>query len=694
MKNNKFLFIIVVLLLTLASLTACDNKSGEECSHNIISSYDVIEPANCSTPELQLAICADCGETFTRYYGEPLRHSFSGWETDVEPTCISYKIYSRTCNLCGFTETTSGTEKAPHSYSAPITIQEPTCVSTGIGKIVCTVCGEESTCTIEKNNSHEFEDVWQYNESSRKFYRNCIRDCGKTKEILFDDIFTTDGNGTIEFIDAEINEDGRLLVYVMPVANDGYYFLNWCSETGGEYYHAIWTYYLSSNSDNKKIKAVFTNDSSLIQPVEYVIQAENDLDVEVKYLPYTYKGEQTASFYVKENDDVFLLEAIASVTSSNGGGMGVTFVRNTILPVEAHSYVTSFIDESHNLTHVILKFADISEKHVISISPKCVNPKHVYIGEEYIFADENGIATINTWPMESWLSSNMFLGWADEDGNIISYEEEFSLTVTEDTKIFMLVDNYDVSVKTDKSELYFIENDDDTLTFMGFGRSDQYGEIEIPSEVDGKAVTDIGMLLCYTMFDGTIIVPDSVTNIHPYAFKTLGANGYRQVCVEFLTDRTDLEASDFYGCNENIYFYFTEATLKSMATNELKKLANDNVEIIVSFSDEMESGVLGYYVNGTKDITLPVLDEGYYYSRNILNVLVHEVRHYYQSIAIGDVEGYSVSDLKVVPTDNQIGAWKYLDYTQSDEDYEKYYYNAREIDAREYAESVVGFSIE
>ena len=46
-----------------------------------------------------------------------------------------------------------------------------------------------------------------------------------------------------------------------------------------------------------------------------------------------------------------------------------------------------------------------------------------------------------------------------------------------------------------------------------------------------------------------------------------------------------------------------------------------------------------------------------------------------------------------IPTDNQLGAWKYLDYIDASEDYNNYYYNAREIDSREYAEKVVGFDL-
>ena len=58
------------------------------------------------------------------------------------------------------------------------------------------------------------------------------------------------------------------------------------------------------------------------------------------------------------------------------------------------------------------------------------------------------------------------------------------------------------------------------------------------------------------------------------------------------------------------------------------------------------------------------------------------------------MEGLDKDDLDIAPTDNEIGAWKYLDYVESDEDFNKYYYNAREIDAREYAMSILGFNID
>ena len=135
----------------------------------------------------------------------------------------------------------------------------------------------------------------------------------------------------------------------------------------------------------------------------------------------------------------------------------------------------------------------------------------------------------------------------------------------------------------------------------------------------------------------------------------------------------------------------SETTLRGIVVNELHKLTKSIVGINIIFDENMPEGTSGFYTEGTQTITIQKLTEGTYYTRGIVSVLIHEVRHYYQSIAIGSVDGCGVDDLLVVPTDNQLGAWKYLDHTDSTEDYNKYYYNAREIDAREYAEYVLGY---
>ncbi len=81
------------------------------------------------------------------------------------------------------------------------------------------------------------------------------------------------------------------------------------------------------------------------------------------------------------------------------------------------------------------------------------------------------------------------------------------------------------------------------------------------------------------------------------------------------------------------------------------------------------------------------------YSFATFAVIIHEIRHFYQEIAIGRVEGLSIDDLKFKPTEDEIGAWKYLEYVSSNDDYDAYWYNAREIDARNYSEKILGVNV-
>ena len=101
---------------------------------------------------------------------------------------------------------------------------------------------------------------------------------------------------------------------------------------------------------------------------------------------------------------------------------------------------------------------------------------------------------------------------------------------------------------------------------------------------------------------------------------------------------------------------------------------------------------MGYYTAGSRSINVfyKAGEALYHTSRN---VIVHEIRHFYQEIAIDNVEGLSLEDLIIKPTKAQVGAWKYLDYADSSSEPNKYKYNAREIDAREYAYKVTDFDL-
>jgi hypothetical protein len=353
-----------------------------------------------------------------------------------------------------------------------------------------------------------------------------------------------------------------------------------------------------------------------------------------------------------------------------------------ILPYHTARLV-SYVNENNNLDTITLKFSDVSNKCVLTLDEIDT------LNEEInIICDKNEEVVINT---KDFCRRGVFESWQDFDGNIISKEEEFCYTVIGNTTIYLKTKKFDISTEYKGVQFYFQLNDDDTLSLINFSFR-QADMVEIPNVVEGKIVTTIG-LLHYKGFGGNLIIPDSVIFFEPNAFKYLGIDGYYKPTISFSSERKDLNVSDFYGCNDRIMFNFNENTISGMVTNELHKLANNDVNINVIFANEMEEGILGFYTQGSQNITIQKLPEGSVYNRNILNVIVHELRHYYQAISIGDVVGLSVDNLKVTPSDNEVGAWKYLEYTQSSEDYNKYYYNAREVDSREYAELITGFDL-
>ena len=518
------------------------------------------------------------------------------------------------------------------------------------------------------------------------------QDCVLEETFAFSDVFTTDGNGSVEYLDIYQGSFDYQYIVVKPVANPGYYFLKWeISENDNKRNSTAAIQEISTYSllNQARYKAIFTNDESLIQSFDVIIEVENDLNVEVEYLPYFSKNDPYFSYFVHKNNDLVLSFASCHIltTDPDASYLGniVSYVSEDdveVLPFKGDCGFSSWLDEYNTLESVTLKFSDIRDKYILTLDNENCD------GEEVrTIHNKNSIATINT---KDLLSFEVFQLWKDENGNIISTNEEFDYSITKNLVVYLESKEADIMTEINDRQYFFIKNADNTLTLIDFSY-DQIDTVEIPSEVEGMAVTGIGLLHA-TGFGGKLIIPDSVVDFEPYAFKYLGSDSGILPTISFASERQDLQATDFYGCNEKICLDLSETMIKSIVSNELHKLTKDYVNINVVFSNAMEEGVLGFYTNGTQNITIQKLTANQVYNRNILNVIVHELRHYYQAISIGSVDGLSIEDFKTSPTDNEVGAWKYLDYTQSAEDYNKYYYNAREVDAREYAHSIVGFN--
>ena len=569
-------------------------------------------------------------------------------------------------------------------------LSEPTCLSIGQMINYCSTCGESETTFYGDYSEHTYSDI-KYDSASDDIYHLCTV-CNKEESLKFSEYFTSDENGHVEVVGFDSDA-----IYVKPVADEGYYFLNWektyDDETSDVAYSIVKFTPFDDYNYADAYKAIFTSDSSLIHPVTVDITVENDLDVDIEYLPYVNKAEQYFSFYVNENDNLVLSrygllikytgeDSEIGDTGIHFGGHYIDLVNSEdveLLPRHAAG-TSSLIDEHNILDTIYIEFADVRDKCVLTLKDKSTN------NEVRTVWDKNQKVVVNT--REFW--SKAFQSWSDEDGNIISYDEEFEFVITENTTIYINTIHYDVFTQYKGHYFYFMINDDGTLSLCDFS-SEQYDTVEIPSAVDGRMVTGLGILR-RDLFAGKLIIPDTIVDIAPGAFKYYDHPILRPELI-FGQDRTDLEMSDFYGCPQNVLLNLSEKNLRGMVVNQLHTLALDIVGINVVFESNMEDGTFGFYAEGTQTITIQKLSEDECYNSNAIYVLAHELRHYYQSIAIGSVTGIDIEDLIVIPTENEIGAWKYLEYTQPGEDYNKYYYNAREIDAREYAEEVMGFAV-
>ena len=678
MKKKILMLLCTICFLVPLSyiLTGCNNHT------HTFNEWETRSVATCNSLEEQMRVCEGCGQREYREVGSYLEHTFDEWETRSVATCNSLEEQMRVCEGCGQREYREVGSCLEHIFDE--------------WETASVQCGQELrqvrhciNCNIEDykyegTKNHSFTELKYLND---KISHICT-DCALNEEIDFSTTFFADENGSVELI--EVYED---CIYVKPVPKSGYYFLKWETnmpvvdgEGNKDYniYYAVLNAQIQFDEDFY-YKAIFTNDVSLIQPITLNVEVENDLDVDIEYLPYVTKEEQCFSYFIHGNDNLVLSHYSSFIRNSLGGVNNMLVHLDerdvTILPYHSARWYSSFVDENNNLESVTLQFSDIRNKYLLTLDEIGI------VNEEIcIICDKNEKVTINT---KGLCRAGCFEYWQDNNGKIISNQEEFNYKITENTTIYLNTDECDILTYYKGNQFSFKVNEDDSLTLYSFAY-DQLDTVEIPSVVEGKIVTTIGLLHA-NGFGGELIIPDTVVNFEPNAFKYLGIDSGYKPTISFASERQDLEASDFYGCCDKVLFDFTENTIKSIVINELHKLTKNSINLNVIFSDEMEENVLGFYTQGTQNITLSKLPVGSKYNRNILNVIVHELRHYYQAISVGDVSGFTIDDLAVIPSDNELGAWKYLEYTESSEDYNKYYYNAREVDSREYAELITGF---
>jgi len=497
-------------------------------------------------------------------------------------------------------------------------------------------------------------------------------------------------------------KDDHIIYIAEP--KEGYYFKYWKKTVNGtnesiEYNSIIEVskYYTTSI----KLEAVYTEEEVVYAPIYVnVIDKKDDMpNVHVGLVDINHFSLSGGVFI--EGSENYYTESVSYTVEVTGEPFGnnINIRDYSTLPYKVTNSYDSWVDEDNieNLESITynVKFIDINEKSIVNIynlSRYTSNVLGITPDETYVF--DKG--TIQTLIAEYRERGDEYLNvWYDENGNVLSQGKSISLYMdTEKINVYYEYKKYDHTYEYNPTEedKYFDRvrygfslNEDNTLSLEGIGNCpSNCRSIVIPEYVDGKKVTKIGE---YAFSDNTldITIPSYIEKIDTNAFL---ANGWiTEVTIE--GDRTDLTFEMFKNVtNLNV----STKTLENMINNEVEKFIKD-VKLEVTYYDETDShyqdNIWGYYTAGSKSINV-FYKNGEALSHSNRNVIVHEIRHFYQEIAIDNVEGLSVDDLIIKPTNTQVGAWKYLDYADSSSEPDKYKYNAREIDSREYAYKITG----
>ena len=138
------------------------------------------------------------------------------------------------------------------------------------------------------------------------------------------------------------------------------------------------------------------------------------------------------------------------------------------------------------------------------------------------------------------------------------------------------VDDSDETEEADASsgiEFDYKELSDGTLSIWFFDADEAHKTIEIPEEIDGKKVSEIGD----SLFKGNdevekVVLPESITTILPDAF--CFATSLKELEINGAVESVGVEA--IYGCNELKTLKFPEGlkTLSSVSIAYCEKLAD------------------------------------------------------------------------------------------------------------------------
>ena len=593
---------------------------------------------------------------------------------------------------------------------------------------ICGSCGYESS----SNGVHQYgtlADGWTSNCKFENGVAKCkCVDCGheKTVELI---TFEDSLNGSVEIL---YNNNNNYIV--KPVANDGYYFTKWLihkEEYNGKslildelgtndtesiqpiisveprlFDDSFWTY---------NLKPVFATTQPTFSDIDVVLNVENNIDVDIEYMFYNNAHGTQISYYLPENNDV-VLKKISTEHAGENYNNTTTVYNSTnydgslTLPVNSSCGANSTLGQCKKVT---FEFKDVKNsyfakaKYEINGVTYDMSVDSDINKTETFVSNAKGIVTIEKGVEKIQEANNFHYyyvdKWVDELGNIVSNNKKFTTQLNEN-KVFTAIMKQADEIYEENDVVYlFSQNEDESLTLEGLYSVNTAGNIIIPDMVNEKNVTAIGdnafipnHLNSYGRYVSSITVPERVVNFDKTAFNDVGIcditiNGNKDnLTFEMFKNSKFSIYSSIYNLAAGNDINVSSYTLNSMIQKLVKTFVDVKIEVELVDSEHLGNEILGHYESGTKKICL-LQTEGYSFAT--LSVIAYELRHFYQEVAIGNVSELTTNDLKISPSENQIGAWKYLDYADPDENNDAYWFNAREIDAREFSANLMGCQI-
>ena len=164
MRNCKaFIFAILILLVAMLTLIACDNSEEGAQDHDHIFEIKQVEPT-CVDKGYDLGVCKICQEEQRSNFVEPTGHTPGEWQVTNEGDCQTPKIEQKLCTVCEKAVETKTGEKTPHSFYS--TEFAPTCKDLGYTLKKCSVCGTEEKASFVPVSEEHTPGEWVITKKS------------------------------------------------------------------------------------------------------------------------------------------------------------------------------------------------------------------------------------------------------------------------------------------------------------------------------------------------------------------------------------------------------------------------------------------------------------------------------------------------------------------------------------------------